>query len=73
MKRGLKVSAGYLWLGGSVVTTVTPMKRGLKAVSAMCTMIGLLRYNRYPDEKGTESGPVPAGADFCRELQPLPR
>ena len=42
-----------------LVTTVTPMKRGLKAELNLCidekgTNIRW-SYNRYPDEKGTES------------------
>ena len=36
------------------VTTVTPMKRGLKA-SSIIASISKRCYNRYPDEKGTES------------------
>ena len=37
------------------VTTVSPMKRGLKELVHLRHPIGLPSYNRYPDEKGTES------------------
>ena len=37
------------------VTTVTPMKRGLKGKETKGSAPWLCRYNRYPDEKGTES------------------
>ena len=43
------------WLDGEVVTTVTPMKRGLKAMEEGDNPPSCSRYNRYPDEKGTES------------------
>ena len=36
------------------VTTVTPMKRGLKVESADNLLDFDGGYNRYPDEKGTE-------------------
>ena len=36
------------------VTTVTPMKRGLKVLMGMLVVEALKGYNRYPDEKGTE-------------------
>ena len=38
-----------------LVTTVTPMKRGLKANAAKRITRFTLCYNRFPDEKGTES------------------
>ena len=38
-----------------MVTTVTPMKRGLKVSGHQLIYRGRRRYNRYPDEKGTES------------------
>ena len=60
MKRGLKASSYLLaTIRLRLVTTVTPMKRGLKgffcrrAYSNCGTYF--LSYNRYPDEKGTES------------------
>ena len=56
MKRGLKVkvtSASMGWLSG--VTTVTPMKRGLKVRCRRRRRESYPSYNRYPDEKGTES------------------
>ena len=37
------------------VTTVTPMKRGLKDPTERQGEPILMSYNRYPDEKGTES------------------
>ena len=37
------------------VTTVSPMKRGLKVADDSDTNSLLLSYNRFPDEKGTES------------------
>ena len=44
------------------VTTVTPMKRGLKVSPVYYPE----SYNRYPDEKGTES-------ITSLSIQPLPR
>ena len=38
------------------VTTVTPMKRGLKGRDDTPDGCRNLCYNRYPDEKGTERG-----------------
>ena len=38
----------------SPVTTVTPMKRGLKAPKPIRPVNRRVSYNRYPDEKGTE-------------------
>ena len=61
MKRGLKDDDGGIGEGGSVVTTVTPMKRGLKARARLRLMWAWGCYNRFPDEKGTEStGATPA-------------
>ena len=37
------------------VTTVTPMKRGLKECIQSAQQSPSVCYNRYPDEKGTES------------------
>ena len=49
----MRVDVEALWMR---VTTVSPMKRGLKALEtdpiALTTRTG---YNRFPDEKGTES------------------
>ena len=54
MKRGLKGHIQYGLLHVLQVTTVTPMKRGLKGLpDADIGYIGI-SYNRYPDEKGTE-------------------
>ena len=36
------------------VTTVSPMKRGLKVIEGKHAPDDLMSYNRYPDEKGTE-------------------
>ena len=38
-----------------MVTTVTPMKRGLKDQIPELPCMAAQSYNRYPDEKGTES------------------
>ena len=56
MKRGLKVvHVGFRGLH-HLVTIVTPMKRGLKACSQYQLYVPFsCGYNRYPDEKGTES------------------
>ena len=73
MKRGLKVDCrrAYQPYIRDSVTTVTPMKRGLKAIDCQSegpavvttkpaeahqgTVGAGTSYNRYPDEKGTES------------------
>ena len=57
MKRGLKALANRFpdekgTESTQTVTTVSPMKRGLKA----SVRLRLPSYNRFPDEKGTESG-----------------
>ena len=62
MKRGLKVLiAGKYHYNAQngilkVVTTVSPMKRGLKAIALIYRNRSSKqgRYNRFPDEKGTE-------------------
>ena len=57
MKRGLKAANKPCRCAGKQVTTVTPMKRGLKVellVAVRCQR-PVISYNRYPDEKGTES------------------
>ena len=56
MKRGLKVNTKVNRLPQRDVTTATPMKRGLKGMLNIVLLINENRYNRYPDEKGTESG-----------------
>ena len=61
MKRGLKDlqrdrPTSLIW--STRVTTVTPMKRGLKVKvesSGVKPNRQVRCYNRYPDEKGTES------------------
>ena len=61
MKRGLKDPYYYPDKGDKGdakprrVTTVTPMKRGLKGLSGHALPSLAHGYNRYPDEKGTES------------------
>ena len=56
MKRGLKdTRSGPSAEAYRVVTTVTPMKRGLKVRTADGHNSASICYNRYPDEKGTES------------------
>ena len=66
-ERNVSISGGTNTTTGCVVTTVTPMKRGLKdnPPEIYCCYIPLPEtypidatprgYNRYPDEKGTES------------------
>ena len=55
MKRGLKGSEINPFVIRKVVTTVTPMKRGLKGTMRRESVEAYSCYNRYPDEKGTES------------------
>ena len=55
MKRGLKVSGKTYAKNHQIVTTVTPMKRGLKDIAGRRNVHGWDSYNRFPDEKGTES------------------
>ena len=55
MKRGLKELSERIEAGKCPVTTVTPMKRGLKEDRRVCSLSTSESYNRYPDEKGTES------------------
>ena len=56
MKRGLKAPQGPASpCSVGRVTTVTPMKRGLKATQNTSSAPFISCYNRYPDEKGTES------------------
>ena len=57
MKRGLKAKHIDKVKGVPCVTTVSPMKRGLKARTERATSGTDKRYNRFPDEKGTESRP----------------
>ena len=54
MKRGLKELIKDLVNLCYPVTTVTPMKRGLKANTEPSLFNQSGGYNRYPDEKGTE-------------------
>ena len=46
------------------VTTVTPMKRGLKDFIFFSTCL-VYGYNRYPDEKGTESATMEIINGMC--------
>ena len=55
------------------VTTVTPMKRGLKDVMSLEARKKMQGYNRYPDEKGTESEKDTSRRVSALRLQPLPR
>ena len=55
MKRGLKVQACDRNANRSGVTTVSPMKRGLKGLDSVIMLECAVGYNRFPDEKGTES------------------
>ena len=56
MKRGLKAKMQRCFgVFYQYVTTATPMKRGLKESKADRSIQSRQSYNRYPDEKGTES------------------
>ena len=55
------------------VTTVTPMKRGLKAPAWIAATVFFECYNRYPDEKGTERCLFWLCWKITQSLQPLPR
>ena len=55
MKRGLKEAENDLeYAIRELVTTYSPMKRGLKAVKKHGIGRGRHGYNLFPDEKGTE-------------------
>ncbi len=55
MKRGLKVVGKVLQRTESdMVSTLAPMKRGLKCSPAALVFITCSRFNLCPDEKGTE-------------------
>ena len=73
MKRGLKEVLPSLTPHHVRVTTVTPMKRGLKASLPVRSQHYPPGYNRYPDEKGTESETWEDARDLFAALQPLPR
>ena len=65
MKRGLKADTKPVSEAVADVTTVSPMKRGLKEYGAILGGRVWDRYNRFPDEKGTESRhsmPLQSGA-----------
>ena len=55
MKRGLKGFFDQVRSMGHLVTTIAPMKRGLKAARPRRRTGKGRRYNHCPDEKGTES------------------
>ena len=57
----------------SLVTTVSPMKRGLKARQVTSLIPKTKRYNRFPDEKGTESSRLVSSGEAGLMLQPFPR
>ena len=71
MKRGLKGFRMDLHLRGDGVTTIAPMKRGLKATCRAPVAWIRTSYNHCPDEKGTESGSLrpfftaPHGYNHC--------
>ena len=77
MKRGLKVRKRVAGLKPLIaVTTVTPMKRGLKVSGHQLIYRGRRRYNRYPDEKGTESterDAVGVRSSFVTTVTPMKR
>ena len=56
------------------VTTVTPMKRGLKDNRRAINLHGWVGYNRYPDEKGTElADPNCVTATLVTTVTPMKR
>ena len=55
MKRGLKDAKATASSTTIVVTTYSPMKRGLKDCLSFNPHAILKGYNLFPDEKGTES------------------
>ena len=74
MKRGLKEPYHVTLPEQFKVTTVTPMKRGLKDKNPPTLLTRSPSYNRYPDEKGTESSSIKASVITSQKmLQPLPR
>ena len=73
MKRGLKDSWTLPGTLFSCVTTVTPMKRGLKVWPYELFKQISRGYNRYPDEKGTERADTAFPTANLILLQPLPR
>ena len=56
-----------------MVTTIAPMKRGLKVVADDYTFTFDPSYNHCPDEKGTESIRDADNQIPPQWLQPLPR
>ena len=63
-----------LWRCYQPVTTVTPMKRGLKASLGYNASLDA-SYNRFPDEKGTERSLIRQYQShrLFSKLQPFPR
>ena len=59
MKRGLKVLQERAHMEWERVTTIAPMKRGLKEFMGDGNPIDPFGYNHCPDEKGTESSTPP--------------
>ena len=55
MKRGLKGAGKPMNIRATQVTIVSPMKRGLKDLTGHPNVRFAFSYNRFPDEKGTES------------------
>ena len=73
MKRGLKANRGNQRRGRSEVTIVSPMKRGLKEWEIPELQRMAHCYNRFPDEKGTESDSVMTLPLRLHKLQSFPR
>ena len=72
MKRGLKGPRYTLFGLLRNVTTATPMKRGLKVEIRSMEIWGQIRYNRYPDEKGTERVPPTLDGRPCQVTTATP-
>ena len=73
MKRGLKALIHLRKIQSNSVTTIAPMKRGLKVLDGGIVLMGIYRYNHCPDEKGTESFVLLLHCYILSMLQPLPR
>ena len=73
MKRGLKAHVTPCRQAPIQVTIVSPMKRGLKGESEGLIQADIPCYNRFPDEKGTESPLHFAYHLHQRQLQSFPR
>ena len=73
MKRGLKDTKAALDEAADKVTTIAPMKRGLKDFKNIGEGSPAWCYNHCPDEKGTERLDQWWRHKKKWQLQPLPR